>query len=1257
MPTLWLIGSPLTFAWMAAGLAGAERLRWASRPVADPSLLSRLQSLAGACGVARKVALATCDRLAGPVLVGILRPAILLPASALTGWTPEQLEMALRHELIHVRRWDNLVNLVQRSIESLLFFHPAVWMVSGWIRTEREHCCDAEVVRLTGRPEAYAEALLATASAKRIARPASVAMADSNLVGRIRQLLNPEENAMKLPRLPIALAGVLLVAPMVGMVVWARMASPPESMAESKVGGAGLARKAIAEALKGIDGKNGYDDVLLLSQIAEAQVELGDREAAAETWKWAADAALNAQYTGRSIGGRFIDWPWARIGLAEVARSQLSAGEKSKALATYQKAVETQADFEALRGRINADKAIAKGFGQLGALGDARALAERAEREIVGVGITQSDPLSTSYVPGLWVAAQEYGAAFEALDKLASELPEEKLDVRAMLDGSLPNGRQGFLHSAINDMASMTEGADSAKVRPFLAKLADRMALLGNPLEGYLSGLNPFIESLARTGDLDHIRQFALASKDRDGCLRGFLIIARQHRLAGDLEKASEAVAEGLKAAKERPKKEEMKLPPELSRYAEEYPPWPENPLPLDEVVDELVQQGDLLQALAIVQEIAVGERYDPLRLLALEFRREGKEDRAKALFGEALADAEIARNDPPITERTRDALEKFGGIDKHRSFRRDRAQRAIAAIQAQLGRFDVARKAADSMTEPVLRVRAIEEVIGVEAQVGRAAEAYAWIQKLDIPGGKSDLLTTLALWAKAMSQPTEEQPPTPAPQDQDRENASPPQDNPGPDQARLDLIREVLAFRKASGIPLTTEEQRAVARSLVKLGDRPGAWAFLRQEAEHAERSGMSLRSAYVRIARVQREAGDQEGALASYRRAARDEDNAWPDPQRIYAFSTITRAFSDLGSKEDAREAARRCVEEVGRFEKPEDRRPLIPYIADCWAGARDLDQAFASLEAIDQRPGPEPEARKLRGVGLARMAESYPQDDRPAAREAYGKIEAASRVGLGWAERNGVQAAVARGLAGIGDVDGALRLARSIGDEEQPDPDPALDRAKAIHSLYGAVARLPEPERRAARSLLQPAIREALDVVLALDLPSIEVSLLSSIGTTLSSLGDFDSALRAAEALPPGDRVVLLQVISIGQRRDGEEQASRRTFQKALDDIEYRRVHPRPPKQGRPPVSPDQETAFRIADTRALQGDFEEARKVAMTIEDPASRWRALGNVVAMQAQLGDGRAALEWCRANPAPQGVPDPMEGLLINLSFFRSEGD
>jgi beta-lactamase regulating signal transducer with metallopeptidase domain len=160
LPWLWVIGAPLCFMLTTAGLLGAERLRRQSRPLENARIAEMCRQLAASLKMTRRIGVAVCDRIAAPILLGVFRPMILLPAVALTGWGAQQLEMVLLHELAHVRRYDNLVNLLQRIVESVLFFQPMVWIISGWVREEREHCCDALVVAHTCRPHAYAEMLV-----------------------------------------------------------------------------------------------------------------------------------------------------------------------------------------------------------------------------------------------------------------------------------------------------------------------------------------------------------------------------------------------------------------------------------------------------------------------------------------------------------------------------------------------------------------------------------------------------------------------------------------------------------------------------------------------------------------------------------------------------------------------------------------------------------------------------------------------------------------------------------------------------------------------------------------------------------------------------------------------------------------------------------------------------------------------------------------------------------------------------------------
>ena len=123
------------------------------------------------------------------MVVGWLRPVILLPASALTGLTLEQLESILAHELAHVRRCDYLVNALQNTIETLMFYHPAVWWISRCVREEREHCCDDLVVRVCEDRVVYARALFRLEELR--GTPARLAFAASggSLLQRIRRLL------------------------------------------------------------------------------------------------------------------------------------------------------------------------------------------------------------------------------------------------------------------------------------------------------------------------------------------------------------------------------------------------------------------------------------------------------------------------------------------------------------------------------------------------------------------------------------------------------------------------------------------------------------------------------------------------------------------------------------------------------------------------------------------------------------------------------------------------------------------------------------------------------------------------------------------------------------------------------------------------------------------------------------------------------------------------------------------------------------
>ena len=146
-----------------------------------------------------------------PTVIGWLRPVVLLPAATLTGLSTEQMEMILAHELAHVRRNDFFVNLMQAVVETLLFYHPAVWWISHRIRVEREHCCDDVAVSVSGKPLVYARALTRLEELRVEDAQAFVAANGGSLIGRIRRLAGTRIESPNAPSRFVAGAALLTV--------------------------------------------------------------------------------------------------------------------------------------------------------------------------------------------------------------------------------------------------------------------------------------------------------------------------------------------------------------------------------------------------------------------------------------------------------------------------------------------------------------------------------------------------------------------------------------------------------------------------------------------------------------------------------------------------------------------------------------------------------------------------------------------------------------------------------------------------------------------------------------------------------------------------------------------------------------------------------------------------------------------------------------------------------------------------------------
>jgi beta-lactamase regulating signal transducer with metallopeptidase domain len=185
---LWALGAGVLVLRLAAGWGVILRLRAQGERPKDPTWSARLDRLRVRLGVSAPVRLLSSASATVPMVIGWIRPVVLVPAGLLTGLSASQLEAILAHELAHIRRHDYLVNLLQNVVETLFFYHPAVWWVSRHIRTEREHCCDDLAADVCGSTLDYALALTALAELRQTSGALGLAATGGSLVGRIARL-------------------------------------------------------------------------------------------------------------------------------------------------------------------------------------------------------------------------------------------------------------------------------------------------------------------------------------------------------------------------------------------------------------------------------------------------------------------------------------------------------------------------------------------------------------------------------------------------------------------------------------------------------------------------------------------------------------------------------------------------------------------------------------------------------------------------------------------------------------------------------------------------------------------------------------------------------------------------------------------------------------------------------------------------------------------------------------------------------------
>jgi bla regulator protein blaR1 len=191
---VWVIGVSIFFMKLTLDIWFVNRLKIKGLQDVDALTKSKFNQLIERLEIRQKIQIFESNQTLSPIVIGNLKPFILLPIGLVSGLTINELEAILAHELAHIKRYDFLVNILQSVIEIMFFFNPAIWWISSQIRVEREHCCDDFSVSITGDKMLLVNAL-AQVESFRVNQPLAMAFGKKKmtLLNRVKRILGVKQ--------------------------------------------------------------------------------------------------------------------------------------------------------------------------------------------------------------------------------------------------------------------------------------------------------------------------------------------------------------------------------------------------------------------------------------------------------------------------------------------------------------------------------------------------------------------------------------------------------------------------------------------------------------------------------------------------------------------------------------------------------------------------------------------------------------------------------------------------------------------------------------------------------------------------------------------------------------------------------------------------------------------------------------------------------------------------------------------------------
>lgn len=210
---LYLIGVIVLSSRVIMGYVGIQYLKRNIRKAIPASIVSTFNDIKDTLKLPAKTTLALSDQISVPMVIGHIKPIILLPIASINHLSTEEVEAILIHEATHILQNDYLRNIIVMLTESLFFYHPVVWILSKEIKEEREHICDDMVISLYPDRMRYAKTLVKLQEYWQGQNPTlSLALFNKKfqLMNRVQRILNLHTTTTNV-RSRISMVAILLV--------------------------------------------------------------------------------------------------------------------------------------------------------------------------------------------------------------------------------------------------------------------------------------------------------------------------------------------------------------------------------------------------------------------------------------------------------------------------------------------------------------------------------------------------------------------------------------------------------------------------------------------------------------------------------------------------------------------------------------------------------------------------------------------------------------------------------------------------------------------------------------------------------------------------------------------------------------------------------------------------------------------------------------------------------------------------------------